>query len=45
MCQNLPVSLRLAAFTTAPVEPESPATPASALSNLFTSSMSRTPSL
>ena len=45
MSQNDPVSRKFAALTSAPTSPVSPATPESALSNLLTSSIWRTPSL
>ncbi len=44
MSQNDPVSRKLAPLTTTPTSPWSPATPESALSNLLTSSIWRTPS-
>ena len=43
ICQYLPVASRLPGSTTTPVLPPSPATPASALSNLLISSIWRTP--
>ncbi len=43
MRQNEPVSLKLAALTAAPVWPSSPVMPDSALSNLLTISICRTP--
>ena len=44
MSQNEPVSRKFAALTRVPTSPVSPATPDSALSNLLTSSIWRTPS-
>ena len=43
MSQKVPVSRKLAELTSTPVSPASPAMPERALSNLFTSSIWRTP--